>query len=230
MNTTKFVILNAGEGHRTKSYGPKCLFELANKDTILERQIKNIKRAFTEADIYYILGFESHKVLKKNKDKIDKSNHIITDYQNTNQTKAIYDSIIRFNIEDCFIVFGDIVFDEKHFPQKPTTTTLYTSQNHVKNKIGINSNNGEASYMMWGLKNTWSEICYLNKDMINFIRNEVKSNSFWNRAYLIEIINYAIDCGHSVDVEPFGSEIIDIDKLNDLEVANAKFNIGKIRN
>ena len=57
------IIPVAGMGHRMKSYGPKCLLQANQKETILEKTISNIKREYPLSDIIVVAGFESNKVI-----------------------------------------------------------------------------------------------------------------------------------------------------------------------
>ena len=42
-NPLTVVIPAAGMGHRMKSYGPKCLLQANQKETIIEKTISNVK-------------------------------------------------------------------------------------------------------------------------------------------------------------------------------------------
>ena len=57
------IVPVAGMGHRMKSYGPKCLLQANQKETILEKTISNIKREHPKSDIIVVAGFESNKVI-----------------------------------------------------------------------------------------------------------------------------------------------------------------------
>lgn len=220
------VILNAGSGYRIKSYGPKCLLKLNNGESILERQLRLIFKKYRNAKIFQSVGFESYKIQKnKNIKKYNIEYTENTSFDSTNNLFSLKQVLVNNNILDCFVLFGDVVFDEEHFPDLPNQSTVFSSQNHRENKIGINGNNGFASYMIWGLETSWSEILYLDKDLVSYI----KKFQYSDNAYILEVLNDYMDVGQ-IKLEAFGSDIIDIDLLSDLDIANAKFSIGKIHN
>lgn len=221
-----FVILNAGRGYRIKSYGPKCLLKLDDGQTILERQLRLITKKYKNAKFHNCIGFESHKILK-NKSYKDYNviNTINEKFEDTNDLYSLKCVVDTGAVDSgCFVFHGDIIFDESHLPKPPKATTLYTSQNTDKNKLGINSNNGIAHYLIWESINTWAEYCYLDAETIRTIKNY----QCRDKEYLFEFLNLIIDKGKQIKVEPFGSEIIDVDLLSDLELANAKFSINKV--
>lgn len=217
-----FVILNAEMGSRTKSYGPKCLLKLADGQSVLDRQINTIKKHYPKAKIYHALGFEANKIIKN---KAVEKYFVDDQYLNYNHFFTFAELVKHFNLKDCFLLFGDIVFDDRHFPKKTKLTTVYGRLNNDKVKVGINSNNGIVSHMMWGLDHSWAEMAYLGPDFIEFIRNKQYLDKF-RRAYFFEMFNEAIDAGLKIGVEPLGSEVLNVEKISDIDIINSKFSIN----
>lgn len=219
------ILLNAGPGYRVKSYGPKCLLKLANKEAVIERQLRIITDKYEKANIYSSIGFDAHKI-KKYK-PIKKYNIVYNeneDFINTNNLYSLKKILIENDIKGpCFVMYGDIVFGEKTFPSIPKCNTVFTSQNTDIEKIGVSSNNSIVSHMMWDIENTWSELVYFDKDFIDIIKN-YDCQKF---EFLFELINNKINEGVEFKVAPFGSEVIDIDLLTDLDIADGKFSIDK---
>lgn len=223
-----FVILNAGRGYRIKSYGPKCLLKLDDGQTILERQLRLISKKYKNAKFHNCIGFENYKILKNKAFKEYNISHTINEqFENTNNLYSLKCIVDTGAVDSgCFVMHGDIIFDENHLPERPKTTTLYTSQNSDKEKLGINCNNGIAHYIIWESEslNSWAEFCYLDPETIHLLKNY----DCQNKEYLFEFLNILMDKGKEIKVEPFGSEVIDVDLLSDLELANAKFSISKV--
>jgi choline kinase len=107
-----FVILAAGMGTRLGKPHPKCLTVLDNGETIMARQIRNIRAAFGEdVDIHIVVGFQVDKIVEvfpKEKyiynaqyDQTNTSKSLLLALQHINHKK--YDGIVWIN--------GDVVFD-----------------------------------------------------------------------------------------------------------------------
>lgn len=78
--------------------------------------------------------------------------------------------------------------------------------------------------MMWGLEHTWSEIAYLKQDFVSYLASTINRPEYYS-ALLPEIFNGCLNAGISIDLKSMNSEVIDIDKISDLDIANGKFNI-----
>lgn len=225
IGVANFILLNAGEGRRTKSYGPKCLLQLKNQESLIKRQIRIIKKHYPNSEIYHSLGFDHTKVVKHL--NLYKHYFINEHYKDTNEAYSLFGLLEYYDIKNTFVIFGDIVFDEKHFPGIPHKTTVYTSQNYNENKLGINANNGRLDHMMWGLESTWAEMMFMDKSFIDFACKEYRKE-INIRSFLFEHVNnYITNTKKSVDVEPLGSDVIDIDCLQHLDIANEKFSISE---
>ena len=62
-NPLTVIIPVAGMGHRMKSYGPKCLLQANQKETIIEKTISNVRKEYPYSDIIVVVGFESEKIV-----------------------------------------------------------------------------------------------------------------------------------------------------------------------
>lgn len=217
---SNFLLLNAGEGYRIKSYGPKCLLNLANGESVLDRQIRIINSS-KKNNIYLATGFCANKVDKA----CSLPSFCNEDHQNYNQAFSVISLLEKFRIkESAYVVFGDTVFadDSPIGNQKDEVSTVFYSDKTNNNQIGMTHTNGNLKYMMWGLSPKWNEICYFDNNMIEFI---LDNKSRYHRSFLVEVINDAIDSGLTVLAKDWGDPIIDIDKLSDLEIANTTFGI-----
>ena len=93
------VIPVAGMGHRMKSYGPKCLLPANQKESILEKTIRNIKREYPNSDIIVVAGFESEKIIRK-------MPHFVRVVENQNYQETNVVESIRIGILIIFLLFS----------------------------------------------------------------------------------------------------------------------------
>ena len=103
------IVPVAGMGHRMKSYGPKCLLQANQKETILEKTISNIKREHPKSDIIVVAGFESNKV-------INSLPHYVrivenSSFEETNIVESIRLGINASANKKLLIVYGDLIFN-----------------------------------------------------------------------------------------------------------------------
>ena len=109
----KAVILCAGSGKRTGLKYPKCLYKFKNQKSILEKNIRLLKKKkFKNSDIFIVTGFKS--TLIKNITK-NKYNYVYNkNYKTTNMVYSLNLYLKKnFKSSDILIIYSDIIFDEK---------------------------------------------------------------------------------------------------------------------
>lgn len=103
----KVVILAAGMGKRLGQNIPKALVEIKENVTIMDLQIKNLKRVVDLEDIIVVVGFKGNLITKKYRDLA----YIYNDkYFDTNTAKSLLNGLNKLN-EDVLWLNGDIVFE-----------------------------------------------------------------------------------------------------------------------
>lgn len=201
-----YLILNAGEGYRTKSYGPKCLFKLEDGRTILKYQTDQIEAAGGSVNI--VGGFEHHKIKKQSSSPM----YVCDDYNNHNQVFSIVKACDELDIFSCFVISGDLVFDK--LPKiEPGVSTVYWSKNKRPLDVGLTyDDKNYLSYIMWGLEPSWAEITYLDSEIIEFFADNLKH---LKRSFLLEGLNMAVDAGIDIKCAPLNGSIFDVDQKSD---------------
>ena len=109
----KAIILCAGSGKRTGLKYPKCLYKFKNQKTILEKNIRLLKKKkFKNSDIFIVTGFKSPLIKNITKNKYNyvyKKNYKITNMVYSLNLYLKKDS----KSSDILIIYSDIIFDEK---------------------------------------------------------------------------------------------------------------------
>lgn len=240
------IILNAGKGSKTKSYGPKALMSFggnrkSGEPTILSRQIDILTNYYQKFEepvyFYHVLGFEHHKVTKYLTSRYGELNgasgHYVIineDYENTNQLYSLslvakpQDNLEFDYIESGLVVLGDTIFDNE-IELTSAHNTVFTSTNILENKVGINHSNQDVSHMLWGLPLTWAQMMYLDEQAF-YILSEMASQPMYKKAYLFELVNYCINNNVKFKFKSLASDIVDANQISDLGVASAKFSIS----
>jgi choline kinase len=109
--TPQFVILAAGMGTRLGKPHPKALTILDNGETIMARQIRNIRAAFGDkAQINIVVGFQLENIIDAFPDE-----HFIynEEYDTTNTSKSLMRALWNVKKNNGVVwMNGDVVFDE----------------------------------------------------------------------------------------------------------------------
>jgi L-glutamine-phosphate cytidylyltransferase len=104
----KIVILAAGIGSRLGNPFPKPLTPLKNGQTIMERQIENLKSRFNQNDIAIVVGFKKDLIMEAFPNQLFIYNPV---FDQTNTSKSLLRALIKFRNEPVLWLNGDVVFE-----------------------------------------------------------------------------------------------------------------------
>ena len=211
------VIPVAGMGHRMKSYGPKCLLQANQKETILEKTISNIKREYPLSDIIVVAGFESNKV-------INSLPHYVRIVENLNFEETNIVESIRLGInasanKRLLIVYGDLIFNVYSIRDVANngTCVIVDSKSRFKDdEVGVTIVKEKVTTFAYGLEKKWSQIAYFEGEDFDMLK-KLCSNKKRSRLYPFELFNMMIESGVAIKaIEPKRMAIKEIDSLKDL--------------
>ena len=211
------IIPAAGMGHRMKSYGPKCLLPANNKDTILQKIVKNIQREYPYSDIVVVTGFESEKVIKSlpHNIRIVENN----DYETTNTVESIRVGINACATDNVLIVYGDLVFNVYSIRNITSngSCAIIDSKSQFKNEeVGVTVVDDKVTRFAYGLQKKWSQIAFFENEEFKMLK-DLCSDKRKNKLYPFELFNFMIGKGCTIkSIEPKGMIIKEIDSIKDL--------------
>tara|TARA_B100000242_G_C43008558_1_gene468833 strand:+ start:621 stop:1349 length:729 start_codon:yes stop_codon:yes gene_type:complete len=109
----KAVILCAGSGKRTGLKYPKCLYTFRDKKSLLEKNIRLLKKKkFKNSDIFIVTGFKSNLIKNKTNNKYNYIHN--KNYKTTNMVYSLNLFLRKISKKsDVLIIYSDIMFDEK---------------------------------------------------------------------------------------------------------------------
>jgi len=122
-----YIILAAGMGTRLKPFTnnfPKCLINIGNQETIVERCVRLIRKYDKTADITIVVGFKKESIMGKFKDINFVCNPF---YEFTNSIVSLWFARELLN-KETVVINGDIVFSEelaKIIVKKPLKPHVY---------------------------------------------------------------------------------------------------------
>tara|TARA_B110000858_G_C17680939_1_gene416561 strand:+ start:159 stop:887 length:729 start_codon:yes stop_codon:yes gene_type:complete len=108
----KAVILCAGSGTRTGLEYPKCLYKFKDGESLLTKNINNIKKlGFKNTDIILATGFKASLIKKETKNL-----HIYIKNKKFNSTNMIFslnEVIKKYKPQIYYVFYADIIFELK---------------------------------------------------------------------------------------------------------------------
>jgi hypothetical protein len=206
-----------------KSIGSKSLLSISKTDTIIDYQIKYIKKFYKDANIYVLTGFERDKVAKKI-DRYNRYNNIKILYNDEYEQANHVDSLLKY-IENhipnnCLIINNGVLLKEKLQIDHNDSTVFTLSKHKDGFFVGVNlehSSDSNISYLFYGLTKQWIECVFLNSLAINKIIELNKKQKLSN-LFLFELLNLIIENGCSVlSKEVNKKDILKINTQDDLK-------------
>jgi hypothetical protein len=220
-----FIISEITKG--MKSFGPKCLLSI-NGISLIEYQIKYIRKFFKKDTIYLITGFESEKIKKHiyNHTSINTKNIVFLEdhnYKNNNQAASIIEYAINKKNKNGSLFINNGILMKNNFLKN-----LNLNKNHIfsihgkKSNFNIGSNpTQQVEYLFYDLPVLWSECAYFNHQTIEYLKNNFTIENSGSM-FFFELINKLIE--HKIYFSNHS-----IPKTNITKILNMK-DISKIRN
>lgn len=215
------IIPAAGEGLRMKSYGPKSLIKLNNHLTLLEYQVKLIRKQFENPTIIVVAGHEFQRVMSHSPSDIiyiENERHATT-----NVVKSIGLGLRATLTNRVLILYGDLICNTAALKVSLNNESLVfidTSDTMTENEVGCIINNNYVEHMLYDLPNKWAQIVYLTGKELALFR-ELAEHPEYERWYGFEALNHIIaNNGKLKAVKPKNIKANDIDTSKDLSIAH----------
>lgn len=212
------AILAAGTGSKIKSYEPRSLLKIQDKNLIYH-QIDAIKNTFNKVEIITVVGCHANKVIKKIRNKSRIVENQLHDKSNSSESLRL-----AFNnslYENFMFIHGDILFNKNCLKVDYTKSfVIVDSGKMIKDQeIGITSVNDQLTIMSYGLPKKWTQMAFFTGKEYQILKNIF--NKFENKEkkkLSFEIINEVIEQGGVFECyEPKNMKIKEIDRIKDIE-------------
>lgn len=218
------IIPAAGMGYRMKSYGPKALIKLNTKYTLIERQVRILKKNYPNSEIFIVVGFESEKIISA-LSKYSVKFIFNPIHQETNVLYSIGLAIMSASFDEVIVVYGDLIFNHKAVKDLRGNSKIVVDSNGFmkKEEVGaVVSDDNLITNMSFGIDLKWGQIAYLKDKELQIFR-EISTRNECRNWFGYEGINYVIDNGGRIESLSHKSiKIFEIDGPKDLEKFNKK--------
>ena len=191
-NKTNFIILSAGENRTRGQSNAKSLFSINKDKKLLDVQIQTIRRYFKDAEIMFVVGFQSNALIEYVFEKYPETRIVENKiYKTTTPLESLKLSLNCSSCGDTYVIYGDkyfdiksISFDDKSYP----VVVESTHESFSKSDLGLVYQNNQLKSISYGVKKKWGQIFYIPKVLFHDFRQEVNS---CNKKYynIFDIIN-----------------------------------------
>tara|TARA_A100001201_G_scaffold89741_1_gene78645 strand:+ start:121 stop:831 length:711 start_codon:yes stop_codon:yes gene_type:complete len=212
------AILAAGTGSKIKSYEPRSLLKIQNKNLILH-QIDIISNTFNKSEIITVVGCHANKVIRKIKGRTRIVENQLHD--KTNSSESLRLSFNNSIYENFMFIHGDIWFNTNCLKVDYTKSfVIVDSSKMIKDQeVGVTSVKDQLTIMSYGLPKKWAQIAFFTGREYKILFNIL--NKFENKEkkkLSFEIINEVIEQGGVFECyEPKNMKIKEIDRIRDIE-------------
>lgn len=214
------VLLTAGCGSKTKSFGNKSLLSYA-KTPIIIKQIKNIYKVFPQAEIVVVLGYEGQRLYAEISAKFPSIKYVYnSEYTTTGQTYSILLGMMAASHDNILLIYGDIIFNFYTINRLKVgqSCAICDNRNQIrKDKVGVTYINSVATVFQHGLKTKWTQLVLLTKKEIDIAKQLFLTRESY-KWFGYEMLNYILKHGGRINVVEFSKQnVLEINSMSDLE-------------
>jgi len=211
------IIPAAGLGRRMKSYGAKPLIKIKGNTSIIDNQIKILKKFLPDSNIIIVCGFDADNLMNKTDESIVKVEN--ENYIETNVVRSIGMGL-RAASRDVLIVYGDLVFNEKCIEEMNFNKSSLLAGKGImsEGEVGCTFNKkGQLEHMMYDLEYKWGQMVFLKGNELKIFKKICFDRENQNM-FGFEAINKTISQGGVFYYSGHDrAKALDIDSSKDLE-------------
>ena len=211
------VIPAAGLGKRMKSYGAKPLIKIRGNTSIIDNQIRILKKFLPNSNIIIVCGFDADNLMNKTDENIVKIEN--ENYVGTNVARSIGMGL-RATKRDVLIVYGDLIFNEKCIEEMNFNKSSLLAGKGImsEGEVGCTFNKkGQLEHMMYDLEYRWGQMVFLKGNELKIFKKICYDRDNQNM-FGFEAINKTMSQGGVFHYSGHDkARVIDIDSSKDLE-------------
>lgn len=185
------IILSGSTINKGKSYGAKSLLKIDDRELLLDYQIKMIKEVFIDSDILVTVGYQADRVINHVNNQIKIIENQL--YETTSQVEELRLALNITLTDHILIINGDCMFNKASLTGISLgTTSLLVDTVLSGNRVGVNTSEGYAQILAYGIHPEWAEILYVSGNDLKVLRKLCKNRDY-SKLCLYEIVNKLIE-------------------------------------
>jgi choline kinase len=222
----KIVILAAGIGSRLGNPFPKPLTPLKDGESIMAKQLNNIKKYFDINDVTIVVGFKKDLIMERFPEVTYVYNPF---FDRTNTSKSLLQALLKHRGKSVLWLNGDVVFDEKLFSVLEADIEVNRSfisvntSSVAEEEVKYTLKDGRVHLLSKEVKNGLGEAVGINfissNDLDTFISKLAKcdDNDYFERGLEMAIAEDNLEL-KAIDISKYNC--IEVDFKEDLQNAN----------
>jgi choline kinase len=222
----KIVILAAGIGSRLGNPFPKPLTPLKDGESIMKKQLDNIKKHFDIHNVTIVVGFKKDLIMERFPDV----NYVYNPFfDRTNTSKSLLHALKKHRGQSVLWLNGDVVFDQQLFDvlkneiQNDSSFIAVNTASVADEEVKYTLKNGFVHELSKEVKNGLGEAVGINfigsRDLDTFISKlEIcDDNDYFERGLELAIEEETLEL-KAIDISKFAC--VEVDFQEDLRNAN----------
>lgn len=200
------IILYTDTPRGSKTKQCKSLCDITKKTTLIEQQIRLLKKNYSRINIIIVAG-KAYKDIDRIVKNLKLKNVHVTHEQNyteLNQSQILIDLIRNTKIRDnILVILGEILFKNMNLKKVSKTTAWLIDKPKDGFDIQCRQNNLSAEYFFYDIPNEkqWAEIIFLDATSVSIILNDISQNIGTKQLFMFEILNILIDKQQPINIE-----------------------------
>lgn len=191
-------------GSKTKQCRSVC--NITKKTTVIEQQIRFLKKNNSSIEIFIVAGKGYKEVHKIVKDLKFKNIEIVYEkkYSQLNQAQILIDLINNKKIcNNILLILGEILLKNTNFKKLSHTTALVIDKPKEGFDIKCRENDSKAEYFFYDIPNEkqWAEIVFLDKESLYEITNNMPKKISTKQLFIFETLNLLIDQNKNINTQ-----------------------------
>jgi len=191
-------------GSKTKQCRSVC--NITKKTTVIEQQIRFLKKNNSRIEIFIVAGKGYKEVHKIVKDLKFKNIEIVYEkkYSQLNQSQILIDLINNKKIcNNILLILGEILLKNTNFKKLSHTTALVIDKPKEGFDIKCRENDSKAEYFFYDIPNEkqWAEIVFLDKESLYEITNNMPKKISTKQLFIFETLNLLIDQNKNINTQ-----------------------------
>jgi choline kinase len=221
MHDLSIIIPAAGLGRRMKSYGPKALIDVGNKQSLIGRQLTILRELFPKAEFIVVVGHQADKICSR-VDGVRIVQNLY--YDTTNVARSIGIGLHYATRKTALVVYGDLVFNRATFKNIPLTSSCVVVDQPDEdgfcqlrdNEVGCNVVDGVVTHFDYGLDTKWAQIVLLAGKELSIFK-KLSIDPAKRRYFGFEILNAILEQEGNFNAhEPADMRIVEVDSSRDI--------------
>ena len=216
------IIPAAGSGRRMKSYGPISLVQIKPNVTLVDYQLKAIRKKLRPKEIIIVVGYHANKIMNYLPNDIIKVEN--ERYEHTNVVRSIGMALRACTTNNVLIIYGDLAFNDATLEiDHLERSAVITDNSNITSadEVGCVIHEDKIENIFYNIEPRWAQVVYIREPVLSVFKKicwDANKAKYFGYEVLNELLTRNIVIQNYT---PPNIKTIDIDTSKDLQVAKS---------